>query len=386
MDKLIKGKSWLSALLVIGLITIFSGCINPQAGIDAQTRQTLQNAIDTLGNQPGQWQNTMTVTIDELGHVGTASAKEVLADVQSTYNSALGQTQGTAFCGADFIGHRLQQRLQAILHKYDKTAPEPTIAPVVCSINPSDHIDAGPNPPQTQLVTYYGYDFLEFSKNQTFTADLQYGSGQIVKPNFGFVNIPHNYELTLNIQAENYATVDRNQGPAVVLKWGGQKVGTESGQSALPVLIPTPTPKPTPPIGVQVNAHIQNIGWMGWATNPDSDANYVGTIDKSLQMEAVQIQMVNAPLGMKVCYSAHVQNIGWMTEVCDGTVAGTVGHGLRMEAIKIRLVNAPAQMHINYRAFVQNIRWMPWQSDGYQAGTTGQGLRMEAMNVKITGQ
>jgi hypothetical protein len=386
MAKSIKEKSRLSALLVIGLITIitiFSGCIQPPG--DDQTLQTLQNAIDMLDRQPGQWENTMKNTIDELGRIGTASSKEVLADVQSTYNSALGQTESTAFCGSDFIGHRLQQRLQAILHKYDETAPEPTIVPIICSTNPPDHIDAGPNPPQTQLVVYYGYDFLEFS-DHNFTSELKYGSGQIVKQNFGFVNIPHNYELTLNIQGEvqTLASLDRNQGPAVVLKWGDQNVGTESGQSELPVLIPTPGPEPL--IGVQVNAHIEGIGWMNWATNPDNNTNYAGTIDQSRRMEAVQIRLVNAPAGMKVCYMAHVQDEGWMDEVCDGRIAGTTGQGRRMEAIQIRLVDAPANIHINYRAFVQNFRWLPWQSDGNIAGTTGQGLRMEAMNVKISGQ
>ncbi len=119
--------------------------------------------------------------------------------------------------------------------------------PVICITNP-DHVDAGPNPPQTQLLKYFGYDFLEFSKNNSFNATLEYGSGQIVKQNFGFVNILQNYELTLNIQGETQtlASLDRNKGPAVVLRWGGKKVSTDSGQSAIPVLIPTPTPTPTP--------------------------------------------------------------------------------------------------------------------------------------------
>ena len=107
---------------------------------------------------------------------------------------------------------------------------------------------------------------------------------------------------------------------------------------------------PTPEIiGVQINVYVQNIGWIGWATNPDSDTNYVGTIDQSRRMEAVQIRLINAPAEMKVCYSAHVQIIGWMDEVCDGDTAGTTGQSLRMEAIRIRLVNAPTRMHINYR-------------------------------------
>jgi hypothetical protein len=250
-SKLIEWRVRFWILLLIVLIIIYSGCIIPDGGVkgglDDETQHVLQNGINELGSQPSRWQTTMENTIRELGRVGTTSAKEVLADVQSTYNGALGQTESTAFCGADFIGRRLQQRMQAILHKFDKNAPEPTIVPVICSTNPAVSIDAGPNPPRTQVVTYYGYDFLEFSKTQAFAANLQYGSGQVLKPNFGFIRIPHNYELVLDIQAADYTNVDRAQGPAVVLKWGGQNVVGEGAQSALPVLIPTPTPIPVPP-------------------------------------------------------------------------------------------------------------------------------------------
>lgn len=244
MFNLIKAHAWTVILLLVELsaTTIFTGCVSAEVGLDSATRQVLQNAIDQLGNQPGAWQNTMQNTIDELGRVGTQSAKDALADVQATYNGALGQTEGAVFCGADFVGRRLQQRMRDILHKFDRNAPAPTIVPVICSTNPGDHIDVG----ATRLVTYYGYDFLEFSSKHTFTAALQYANGQVVKPNFGFVAIPHNYELTIDLQAVDYTNVDRARGPQLVLKWGEQKVGGEGSQSELAVLFPAiPTPHPT---------------------------------------------------------------------------------------------------------------------------------------------
>ena len=240
MFKLIKHQNRWIALAMIGLM--ITGCIPQKVGVDDLTLQTVQNAIDELGRQPAQWQTTLENTITKLGQVGTQTAKEVLADVRSVYNGALGQTESTLFCSADFVGHRIQQRLQAIRHKINPQAPDVMIVPVVCSTNPDDHIQVG----ATQLVTYYGYDFLEFSRTHTFVVDLQYASGQIIAQNFGYVAIPHNYQLTIDIQATQYSNIDRSQGPQLVLKWGGQNVVSEGAQSALPVILPTPIPTPTP--------------------------------------------------------------------------------------------------------------------------------------------
>jgi hypothetical protein len=243
MSRFIK-EIWPIVILVF--VIMFSGCI--QAGLDAQTQQTLQNAIDMLNNQPQAWQSTMQNTINTLSTDTSQTTKLVLADVQSTYTDALGTSGAEADCQEQYFGHRLANKLQEILHQYNNSVPGPTIVPVICITNP-DHVDAGPNPPQTQLLKYYGYDFMEFSKNDTFTADLEYGSGEIVKQNFGFVDIPQNYEIELNIQgeAQTLASLDRNKGPSVVLRWGHQKVGNDIGQSAIPVLIPPPTPIPPPP-------------------------------------------------------------------------------------------------------------------------------------------
>ncbi len=245
LSQLINKRFRLSLLLVLAILVVTSAGCSPTVGLDTKTRDVIQHAIDELNNQPGAWQGTMTNTIDELGRVGTDTAHKVLADVQSVYNSALGQTQSAAFCGADFIGRRLKQKLQAILHTIDPKANAPVILPVVCSTNPGDHIEPG----KTQQVTYYGYDFLEFSRNGTFSTNLEYAaSGQVVRQSFGFVAIPHNYELTVDIQAVNFSNVDKSKGPQLVLKWGGQSVASEGAQSALPIIFapPTPTRTPTP--------------------------------------------------------------------------------------------------------------------------------------------
>jgi len=134
-------------------------------------------------------------------------------------------------------------------------------------------------------------------------------------------------------------------------------------------------------MGVTYQAHVEGIGWMGWVSNGD----IAGTTGQSRRMEAVRIQLVNAPAGVRVTYQAHVEGIGWMDWVWDGAVAGTTGRSLRMEAVRIRLVNAPSGYGITYQAHVEGIGWMNWVSNGDVAGTTGQSRRMEAIRIQITG-
>lgn len=231
-------------LIVLVLFTLagLSGCI----GLDDPTREIVQRVINELNRQPHAWQNTLTNAIDELGRVTTKTAHTVLADLQSVYNGAIGQTESAALCGADFVGHRISQKVQAILHSIDPSKAAPTIVPVVCTTNPGTHIEPG----ATQSVSYYGYDFLEFSKSGKFSVDLQYASGQVVQRDFGFVAIAHNYELTVDIQMTRqrrmvYRSLDKNKGPQLILRWQGKQVLHEKGQSVLPIIFAAP-PRPTP--------------------------------------------------------------------------------------------------------------------------------------------
>ena len=229
--------AWPLLLCVLASSLGMSSCL---VGVDTQTRQILQGAIDELGKQPDRWQSTLTNSIDELGRVGTQTAKDVLAEVTSVYNNALGQTLNATLCGADFFGLRVQQKLQAILHKIDSNAPAPIISPVVCMIN-ANQIEPG----KTHLVVYNGFDFSEFNKSNSFTADLVYGTGEVVKPNVGFVTIPHNYQLELSLDSVDWAqlNLDRTRGPKVVLKWGDAAVARKEGrQSELPILMEAAPP------------------------------------------------------------------------------------------------------------------------------------------------
>ena len=143
---------------------------------------------------------------------------------------------------------------------------------------------------------------------------------------------------------------------------------------------------------VYYRVHAQNIGWMGWAKNGAS----AGTEGMSLRLEAIQVKLV--PKGgaapgstanafrkpaATVEYQAHVQNIGWQAAVSDGAVAGTSGKSLRVEALKVSLKNADYAGGVQIRAHVQDIGWQNWSTTG---GTSGQSKRVEAMQIRLTGE
>jgi uncharacterized protein YjdB len=108
-----------------------------------------------------------------------------------------------------------------------------------------------------------------------------------------------------------------------------------------------------------------------------------GTEGLYKRMEAIRIQLNNAPAGMRIKYQAHVQSIGWQNWIYDDQVAGTEGKYLRMEAIRIQLEGAPEGYHVEYQAHVQSIGWQNWVRDGQLAGTTGKAKRMEALRIRI---
>ncbi len=132
--------------------------------------------------------------------------------------------------------------------------------------------------------------------------------------------------------------------------------------------------------GVIYSGHVQNIGWMA----PVSDGAMCGTSGMSYRVEALKINLQNAPAGLTIKYRVHVQNIGWMGWVSNGTMAGTSGQSLRVEAIQIILEGTDADKYsVQYQTHVQNIGWQGWVSDGAVAGTSGQSLRVEAIRIKI---
>ena len=129
---------------------------------------------------------------------------------------------------------------------------------------------------------------------------------------------------------------------------------------------------------VTYTAHVQDIGWQGYRR----DGQISGTEGKSLRIEALKINLINAPENAKVKYKTHVQDIGWQAWKYDGDIAGTTAQSKRVEAIKIELENID-EYSIEYRTHVQDVGWTDWYIDGETSGTIGKSLRVEAVEIRI---
>ena len=129
---------------------------------------------------------------------------------------------------------------------------------------------------------------------------------------------------------------------------------------------------------VQYRSHVQEIGWQGFVM----DGNTSGTEKRSYRIEALNINLINAPNNAKIAYRTHVENIGWQDWVSNNALAGTEGRAWRIEAIQIRLENLD-DYTVQYQVHIQDKGWSDWYIDGETAGTVGQAKRIEAIRIKI---
>ena len=136
----------------------------------------------------------------------------------------------------------------------------------------------------------------------------------------------------------------------------------------------------TAEVSISYSAHVQDKGWEEDFSKVDGMTS--GTIGQGLKIEAMKMQLKNAPVNAKVRYQAHVQDIGWQDWEENGHVVGTTGKNLKIEALNIVLENLP-DYQIVYRSYIQAMGWSSWVSDGEMTGTTGRNLRLEAIQIKV---
>lgn len=129
---------------------------------------------------------------------------------------------------------------------------------------------------------------------------------------------------------------------------------------------------------VQYQMHVQDIGWQGTR----QDGELAGTEGRSLRVEALKVNTINLPEGVKLKYQAHVEDIGWQDWKQDGEISGTSGRSLRIEAIRIKLEGTD-KYSVKYRMHVQDIGWQDWCYDGETAGTQTLSKRVEAIEIQI---
>ena len=130
---------------------------------------------------------------------------------------------------------------------------------------------------------------------------------------------------------------------------------------------------------VSIQAHVQNVGWMGWASGT------AGTTGRSLRMEAVRIGLNGGSVSGGIEYRTHIQNIGWESGwAANGSTSGTEGRSLRLEAVQLRLTGDIANYYdVYYHAHIQNYGWLGWTCNGQSAGSSGCSYRMEALQVQL---
>lgn len=125
-------------------------------------------------------------------------------------------------------------------------------------------------------------------------------------------------------------------------------------------------------------ANIQNDGWTDWKKN----GHALGTIGKSLRLEALKIQTNSENLG--VSYTGLVAGYGWTDEVQTGAMLGTEGQSRALEAIKLNLTGDDAENYdIYYRVHSSNFGWLGWAKNGEKAGTEEYGYAIEAVQIAV---
>ena len=121
-------------------------------------------------------------------------------------------------------------------------------------------------------------------------------------------------------------------------------------------------------------AHVSYVGWMA----PVTDGMQAGTTGQARSIEALELALAWPGHEGAVEASAHVQDIGWM-DWASGMV-GTTGQGRHMEAVCLRLTGELAERYdVWYRVHAANVGWLGWASNGETAGTTGLGWGIEGI-------
>ena len=125
-------------------------------------------------------------------------------------------------------------------------------------------------------------------------------------------------------------------------------------------------------------AHCQSYGWLDWV----KDGDVAGTTGEAKRLEGLHI---NPPAGVELEVDAHMQNIGWKTYkgITHGNsvLIGTTGEARRLEAVRIRCVKNPTGKNLHYQVHVQTYGWMAPCNEGELAGTTGISKRLEAIRI-----
>ena len=125
-------------------------------------------------------------------------------------------------------------------------------------------------------------------------------------------------------------------------------------------------------------AHVQNIGWQDKVI----DGAWAGTQGEAKRLEAL---VIDPPEGVVLDVDVHMQNIGWRSYIGikhnNDRILGTVGESRRVEAVRIRCAQNPTGRKLYYQVHCQSYGTMPACKEGEIAGTTGKSKRLESIRI-----
>ena len=127
---------------------------------------------------------------------------------------------------------------------------------------------------------------------------------------------------------------------------------------------------------IEYTSHVQDIGWQ----DAKSNGEISGTEGRSLRLEAIKMNLVNADQNTKLTYQAYIEGKGWQDVKTESEVAGTEGESLKLEQIKIDL-EGTEEYSVMYRVHIEDIGWQDWKYDNEIAGVIGK--RIEAIQINI---
>jgi uncharacterized protein YjdB len=152
--------------------------------------------------------------------------------------------------------------------------------------------------------------------------------------------------------------------------------------TAVPTSTHTPTPRATAtPLGIQVRyrAYVSGVGWQEYR----SQGEIAGTTGQSRAIEAIQLDLLNAPANANVRYRVHVAFQGWLDWSDRGGIAGKPGEGLQIEAMQIGLQGVPEGTYISTEVHARDWGWLGHVRDFWETGTRYQSRRIEAFRAYV---
>ncbi len=239
------------------LLSMIEEGVGIKAGLDAETNRTVNHLIDTLDDQPGQWENTMTEIITALEGSSSRVADQMADEVGELMVEARVNTQqlsasmGAEFrCNVDFmsaragdtldqfIGRSLVGRLTEIITGEEVEEEDEIPTPWVCQIIP-DQIDLEEVDEElvseTEVVRVSGYNFVDENLPVTYIVDE---SGRPVESVELYTYVHTPYQVHLNIQDLDFSAVPTRS--RVVFEW------PMTGSScALAMVLPSAEPTQT---------------------------------------------------------------------------------------------------------------------------------------------